>query len=169
MKLSSPRRRRIWRAITSRPPTRKSRRERYAALAKDGLISKDQNSTYQTTFNSQNEALRADEAAINSAKASLNVDKAALETAKLNLVVLLHHARPSTGAPAAFSCRPAIWSRPTTQRRWSISIRSARLCHFQRAGAAARRNSQLQQGASARRHRHHFSRAKRHGRAHVHR
>jgi membrane fusion protein, multidrug efflux system len=58
---------------------------RYDALAKDGLISKDQNSTYQTTFNSQNEALRADEAAINSAKASLNVDKAALETAKLNL------------------------------------------------------------------------------------
>lgn len=58
---------------------------RYDALAKDGLISKDQNSTYQTTFNSQNEALRADEAAINSAKASLNVDRAALETAKLNL------------------------------------------------------------------------------------
>jgi membrane fusion protein, multidrug efflux system len=63
----------------------KEQAERYAALAKDGLISQDQNSTYQTTFNSQNEALRADEAAINSAKASLNVDKAALETAKLNL------------------------------------------------------------------------------------
>lgn len=59
--------------------------ERYAALAKDGLISKDQNSTYQTTFNTQTESLRADEAAINSAKATLNVDKAALETAKLNL------------------------------------------------------------------------------------
>jgi membrane fusion protein, multidrug efflux system len=64
----------------------KEQAERYAALAKDGLISKDQNSTYQTTFNSQNESLRADEAAINSAKASLNVDKAALETAKLNLL-----------------------------------------------------------------------------------
>jgi len=63
----------------------KEQAERYAALAKDGLISKDQNSTYQTTFNSQNESLRADEAAINSAKASLNVDRAALETAKLNL------------------------------------------------------------------------------------
>jgi multidrug efflux system membrane fusion protein len=63
----------------------KEQAERYQALAKDGLISKDQNSTYQTTFNSQNEALRADEAAINSAKASLNVDKSALETAKLNL------------------------------------------------------------------------------------
>ncbi len=63
----------------------KEQAQRYAALAKDGLISKDQNSTYQTTFNSQNETLRADEAAINSAKATLNVDKAALETAKLNL------------------------------------------------------------------------------------
>jgi multidrug efflux system membrane fusion protein len=63
----------------------KEQADRYEALAKDGLISKDQNSTYQTTFNSQNEALRADEAAINSAKASLNVDKAAMETAKLNL------------------------------------------------------------------------------------
>ncbi|HWF07498.1 MAG TPA: efflux RND transporter periplasmic adaptor subunit [Bryobacteraceae bacterium] len=63
----------------------KEQADRYAALAKDGLISKDQNSTYQTTFNAQNEALHADEAAINSAKASLNVDKAALETAKLNL------------------------------------------------------------------------------------
>src|SRR5580692_10897670 len=63
----------------------KEQAERYAALAKDGLISKDQNDTYQATYNSQNEALRADEAAINSAKASLNVDKAALETAKLNL------------------------------------------------------------------------------------
>jgi len=62
----------------------KEQAERYDALAKQGLISKDQNSTYQTTFNSQNEALRADEAAINSAKASLNVDRAALETAKLN-------------------------------------------------------------------------------------
>src|SRR5580704_4982373 len=64
----------------------KEQADRYEALAKDGLISKDQNSTYQTTFNSQNESLRADEAAINSAKASLNVDKAALETAKLNLL-----------------------------------------------------------------------------------
>jgi membrane fusion protein, multidrug efflux system len=63
----------------------KEQATRYEALAKDGLISKDQNSTYQTTFNSQNEALRAGEAAINSARASLNVDRAALETAKLNL------------------------------------------------------------------------------------
>jgi multidrug efflux system membrane fusion protein len=63
----------------------KEQADRYAALAKEGLISKDQNSTFQTTFSAQNEALKADEAAINSAKASLNVDKAALETAKLNL------------------------------------------------------------------------------------
>ena len=63
----------------------KEQADRYAAMAKDGLVSQDQNATFQTAFNSQNEALRADEAAINSAKASLNVDKAALETAKLNL------------------------------------------------------------------------------------
>lgn len=63
----------------------KEQAERYAAMAKDGLISADQNSTYQTTYKSQDEILKADEAAINSAKASLNVDKAALETAKLNL------------------------------------------------------------------------------------
>ncbi len=77
----------ISRATACRPPTPKSRPTvAVKALAKDGLISKDQNSTYQTTFNSQNEALRADQAAINSAKASLTVDfKAALETAELNL------------------------------------------------------------------------------------
>lgn len=63
----------------------KEQADRYAALAKDGLISKDQNSTYQTTYNTQAETLKADEAAINSAKASLNVDQAALATAKLNL------------------------------------------------------------------------------------
>lgn len=63
----------------------KEQAQRYESLAKEGLISKDQNAGYQTTFNAQNESVRADEAAINSAKASLNVDKAALETAKLNL------------------------------------------------------------------------------------
>jgi membrane fusion protein, multidrug efflux system len=63
----------------------KEQAQRYEALAKEGLISKDQNSGYQTTFNAQTESVRADEAAIGSAKASLNVDKAALETAKLNL------------------------------------------------------------------------------------
>jgi membrane fusion protein, multidrug efflux system len=63
----------------------KEQADRYAAMAKEGLISADQNSTYQTTYNAQNETVRADEAAINSARASLNVDKAALETAKLNL------------------------------------------------------------------------------------
>lgn len=63
----------------------KEQADRYAALAKDGLISKDQNSQYQTAFNAQTETVRADEAAINSAKATLNVDQAALETARLNL------------------------------------------------------------------------------------
>jgi membrane fusion protein, multidrug efflux system len=63
----------------------KDQAQRYDALSKDGLISKDQNSAYQTTFKAQAESVRADEAAINSAKASINVDKAAIETAKLNL------------------------------------------------------------------------------------
>jgi multidrug efflux system membrane fusion protein len=63
----------------------KEQAERFGALAKDGLISKDQNSGYQTTFNVQNEAVRADEATLNSAKASVNSDQAAIETAKLNL------------------------------------------------------------------------------------
>jgi len=63
----------------------KEQADRYAAMAKDGLISADQNSTYQTTYRASDQTVRADEAAINSAKASLNVDMAALETAKLNL------------------------------------------------------------------------------------
>jgi len=63
----------------------KEQADRYAAMAKEGLISADQNSTYQTTYKASDETVRADDAAINSARASLNVDKAALETAKLNL------------------------------------------------------------------------------------
>lgn len=63
----------------------KEQADRYAAMAKDGLISADQNSTYQTTYRASDQTVRADEAAINSSKASLNVDMAALETAKLNL------------------------------------------------------------------------------------
>lgn len=63
----------------------KEQAERFGTLAKEGLISKDQNAGYQTTFNTQNETVHADEAAINSAKATVNSDKAAIETAKLNL------------------------------------------------------------------------------------
>jgi multidrug efflux system membrane fusion protein len=59
--------------------------KRYAGLAAEGVISKDQNDSYQTTSQVQDEAVRADEAAINSAKASVVSDRSAIETAKLNL------------------------------------------------------------------------------------
>lgn len=59
--------------------------KRYAGLAADGVISKDQNDSYQTTSQVQDEAVRADEAAINSAKASVVSDRSAIETAQLNL------------------------------------------------------------------------------------
>ncbi|HTC91554.1 MAG TPA: efflux RND transporter periplasmic adaptor subunit [Bryobacteraceae bacterium] len=59
--------------------------KRYAGLAADGVISKDQNETYQTTSQMQDEAVHADQAALNSAKASVVSDQSAIETAKLNL------------------------------------------------------------------------------------
>ncbi len=59
--------------------------KRYAGLAAEGVISKDQNDSYQTTSQVQDEAVRADQAAITSAKASVVSDRAAIETAKLNL------------------------------------------------------------------------------------
>lgn len=58
---------------------------RYAGLAEEGVISKDQNDSYQTTSQVQNEAVRADEAAITSTRASVVSDRAAVETAQLNL------------------------------------------------------------------------------------
>jgi membrane fusion protein, multidrug efflux system len=59
--------------------------KRYAGLTEEGVISKDQNDTYQTTSQMQDEAVRADQAAITSARASIVADRAAIETAKLNL------------------------------------------------------------------------------------
>jgi multidrug efflux system membrane fusion protein len=63
----------------------KEQAQRYAGLAAEGVISKDQNDSYQTTSEVQVEAVKADEAALNSAKASIASDNAAIETAKLNL------------------------------------------------------------------------------------
>ena len=63
----------------------KQQAKRYAGLEAEGVISKDQNDSYQTTSQVQDEAVRADEAAINSAKASVVSDRSAIETAKLNL------------------------------------------------------------------------------------
>jgi multidrug efflux system membrane fusion protein len=59
--------------------------KRFAGLEADGVISKDQNDTYQTTSQVSEEAVRADQAAINSAQASVVSDRSAIETAKLNL------------------------------------------------------------------------------------
>ena len=63
----------------------KAQARRYAGLAAEGVISKDQNDSYQTTSQVQEEAVRADQAALTSAQASLVADKSAIETAKLNL------------------------------------------------------------------------------------
>ena len=59
--------------------------KRYAGLEAEGVISKDQNDSYQTTSQVQDEAVRADQAAITSAQASVVSDRSAIETAKLNL------------------------------------------------------------------------------------
>ncbi|HEX5226149.1 MAG TPA: efflux RND transporter periplasmic adaptor subunit, partial [Bryobacteraceae bacterium] len=59
--------------------------KRYAGLAAEGVISKDQNDSYQTTSQVQDEAVRADQAAFTSAQASVVADRSAIETAKLNL------------------------------------------------------------------------------------
>lgn len=59
--------------------------KRYNGLFAEGVISKDQNDSYQTTAQVQDQAVRADQAALNSAKASVVSDDAAIETAKLNL------------------------------------------------------------------------------------
>ncbi len=63
----------------------KQQAKRYAGLAADGVISKDQNDTYQTAAQVSDESVRADQAALGSAKASEVSDNAAIETAKLNL------------------------------------------------------------------------------------
>jgi membrane fusion protein, multidrug efflux system len=63
----------------------KQQAQRYAGLAAEGVISKDQNDSYQTASQVQIESVRADEAALGSAKASVVSDSSAIESAKLNL------------------------------------------------------------------------------------
>ncbi len=63
----------------------KQQAQRYAGLAAEGVISKDQNESYQTASQVQIESVRADDAALASAKASVVSDNSAIETAKLNL------------------------------------------------------------------------------------
>lgn len=59
--------------------------ERYAKLAAEGVVSKEQNEQVHTAASAADEAVRADQAAQASSRAALNADKAAVETAKLNL------------------------------------------------------------------------------------
>jgi multidrug efflux system membrane fusion protein len=59
--------------------------KRYSDLSKEGVVSKEQNETYQTTLGTQQQGVKADTAALASAHASLNSDRAAIETARLNL------------------------------------------------------------------------------------
>jgi multidrug efflux system membrane fusion protein len=59
--------------------------DRYAALLKEGIASKEQSEAYQTTLGTQQEAIRADQAALTSARAAAESDRVAIETAKLNL------------------------------------------------------------------------------------
>jgi membrane fusion protein, multidrug efflux system len=59
--------------------------ERYAALLKEGIASKEQSEAYQTTLGTQQEAIRADQAALASSRAAVESDRVAIETAKLNL------------------------------------------------------------------------------------
>jgi multidrug efflux system membrane fusion protein len=58
---------------------------RYAKLAAEGVVSKEQNDQMHTSASAADEATHADRAAIESARAAMNADKAAVERAKLDL------------------------------------------------------------------------------------
>lgn len=58
---------------------------RYAALTKEGVISREQNEQVRTTADAQREAVRAAEAAIESARAAIQSDLASIDKAKLDL------------------------------------------------------------------------------------
>jgi multidrug efflux system membrane fusion protein len=59
--------------------------QRFAALAKQRIVSEQQNLQYRTAADTFKESLRGDEAAIESARANLKVDESAVERAKLDL------------------------------------------------------------------------------------
>src|SRR5579872_4277699 len=58
---------------------------RYAKLAAEGVVSKEQNDQMRTTASAADESTNADQAAIESARASMLADKAAVEKARLDL------------------------------------------------------------------------------------
>lgn len=59
--------------------------ERYAQLARDGVVSKSQTDQTTSAAESNKASINADEAAIESARAALESDRTAVDTAKLNL------------------------------------------------------------------------------------
>jgi multidrug efflux system membrane fusion protein len=59
--------------------------DRYAKLAAQGVVSKEQNDQMRTSSQAMEESTHADQAALESARAAAAADKAAVETAKLNL------------------------------------------------------------------------------------
>jgi multidrug efflux system membrane fusion protein len=59
--------------------------DRYAKLAAQGVVSKEQTDTMRTNASSADESTRADQAAIESARAAVLADQAGVEAAKLNL------------------------------------------------------------------------------------
>jgi multidrug efflux system membrane fusion protein len=59
--------------------------KRFDALAKQRIVSEQQNLQYRTSADSLKQSIRADDAAIASARASLKVDESAVERAKLDL------------------------------------------------------------------------------------
>ena len=59
--------------------------KRFAALAKQRIVSEQQNLQYRTAADTLKEAIRGDQAAIESARASLKVDESAVERARLDL------------------------------------------------------------------------------------
>ena len=59
--------------------------KRFDALAKQRIVSEQQNLQYSTNAEALKQAIRADDAAIASARASLKVDESAVERAKLDL------------------------------------------------------------------------------------
>jgi membrane fusion protein, multidrug efflux system len=58
---------------------------RFAALAKQRIVSEQQNLQYKTSADTFKQAIRADEAAIASSRATLKVDESAVERAQLDL------------------------------------------------------------------------------------
>ncbi|MDQ6666557.1 MAG: efflux RND transporter periplasmic adaptor subunit, partial [Acidobacteriota bacterium] len=62
-----------------------SQAERYQKLAKEGIVSKEQNDQFHTNAASMEDTIKADQAAITSAKAAVAADRVNVDTAKLNV------------------------------------------------------------------------------------